>query len=192
MKNITRAELRKEFRSLNSKLKRRLNNIRELGGNLADQTAVRKYNDLIMDGVLPRDISDLSDKELRKLVSQLRYINSLKTSTVKGAVKTKSQWQEAVKDKLDFENNEELQDKFYDALSRATEQPHQEQFKYQIAGVIADILVEKPDIDVERIMSELDEAFMNATLKSKGSTISGTKLEREFGYIRTRYSGHNR
>lgn len=184
---LFRSDLVKMYHNLNRKIKKRIDNIRSYGGNYASQIAVERYDDLIQSGKMPRNIKNLSERELRQLIAELRYIDSLKSSHVKGALFVRNVWDEKVSKKLN-KFNDETSDKFWRLFSLATEQPQMFQYRYEIAELITDVLIEKKDIDEETLLQQLDEAFFNATVatKRKGE-ISGTKLENEFNEIRTRF-----
>ena len=82
IKQLTRQEKLTESRKLLKNILQRTKNIERRGLTSAFY-AVNSFNELRKS--LPKDISVLSDKELNNLYRDLKYINNLKTSYVKGA-----------------------------------------------------------------------------------------------------------
>lgn len=158
--------MRKESRRLIKNLSRRIARIEGLGSS-APQYAVNHYREL--EKRIPSRLTKLSDKELQTLYRDLRYINSLKSSTVKGALQTQETF-EPIKAKLETLSKDkqrafwEIYGKLYETAGGTLEN-----FKYVIYETNIDYVLSGKDVDtaVEEIINEY-----NKSLEEMGSYAS--------------------
>lgn len=145
---LTNAEMRKEIRRINKNLERRIANIEKITGN-ASLTAVKQYRELKPELA---NIGNLDRKELTTLYRDIRYINTLKSSTVKGATSISAKAQELA-EKLqlggDYQTIREvfgstsktvvdILTEAYSKFADLTSQRIADQFKYEIWGTAVD------------------------------------------------------
>lgn len=145
---LTNAEMRKEIRRLNKNLKRRIANIEKISGN-ASLVAVKQYRELKPELA---NMSNLNRRELTTLYRDIRYINTLKSSTVRGATAITAKAQELA-DKLQlYGEYQTIRDVFgstsktivdilteaYSKFADLTSQQLADQFKYEIWGTAVD------------------------------------------------------
>ena len=168
---LTPKEMRKESRRLIKNLSRRIERIEGLGSS-APQYAVSAYREL--EKRIPKKITQLSDKELKTLYRDLRYINSLKSSTVKGALQSQAKF-EPIKDKLEA-LSPETRKKFWSIYGKLYERTSGtlENFKYEIFETNIDYIYGGQDVDkaVEDIIAEYDK-----TLKELGGDVTDEEIK---------------
>ena len=155
-------ELRKESRKLINSLSKRISNIEVLGDS-APQYAVNNFRRL--QETIPKSLDKLKGKELRNLYRDLRYINSLKSSTVKGAKEVQKTF-EPIKEKLDVLSPQlkdkfwEIYEKFYDIAGGTAEH-----FKYELFDANIDFIYSGND--TEKIVHDIIEEY-NKSYKELG------------------------
>lgn len=168
---LTPQEMRKESRRLIKNLSRRIARIEGLG-NTAPQYAVQKYREIEKN--IPKRLTQLSQKELNTLYRDLRYINSLKSSTAKGAMQTQAKF-EPIKDKLQV-LSEDKRKKFWEIYGKLYERTSgtMEKFKYELFETNIDYIYSGQDTDsaVEEIIEEYDK-----TLKELGGFVTDEEIK---------------
>ena len=155
---LTNAEMRKESRRLIKNISRRIARIEKLGST-APQYAVNAYREL--EKTIPKKLTDLSKKELTTLYRDLRYINALKSSTVKGAMQTQTKF-EPIKAKLEA-LSPNTRKKFWEIYGKLYEKTSgtMENFKYEIFGAHIDYIYAGQEVDeaVKEILEEYDKTL---------------------------------
>lgn len=168
---LTPQEMRKESRRLIKNLSRRIERIEGLGSS-APQYAVSAYREL--EKRIPKRLTELSSTELTTLYRDLRYINSLKSSTVNGAIQTQSKF-EPIKAKLEA-LSPDTQKNFWDIYGKLYERTSgtMENFKYELFEANIDYIYGGQEVDkaVEEILSEYD-----STLKELGGDVSDAEIK---------------
>lgn len=168
---LTVKEMRKESRRIIKNLSRRIERIERLGAS-APQYAVEHYRKL--EKRLPARLTQLSEKELTSLYRDLRYINALKSSTVKGALQTQKTF-EPIKQKLEV-LSPDSQRKFWEIYGKLYEITGNtmEGFKYELFETNIDYIYGGQDVDtaVQEIINEYDR-----TLKEMGSYASDEEIK---------------
>ena len=162
IKQLTRQEKLTESRKLLKNILQRTKNIERRGLTSAFY-AVNSFNELRKS--LPKDISVLSDKELNNLYRDLKYINNLKTSYVKGAEEVANKFA-PIKEKLSYLSKEK-QNEFWKMYGKLYERTATfEHFKYELFETNIDYIYDGEDVDfaVANIIEKYDE-----TLKELGS-----------------------
>lgn len=151
-------EMRKESRRLIKNISRRISRIEGLGES-TPLYAVNLYRDL--EKTIPKRLTELSDKDLRTLYRDLRYINSLKSSTVKGALQAQQKF-EPIKAKLSV-LSKETQDKFWSIYGRLYEKTggEMEKFKYELFETNIDYIYSGSSVDdaFEEIINEYNASL---------------------------------
>lgn len=168
---LTVKELIKENRRLLKNLSRRIANIEALGSPVP-LYAVDKFRQL--EKTIPKNISRLDRKSLTTLNRDLRYINALKTSTVKGAKKAQETWIPIERNLKIFSPNNiakfwEIYNKIYERMGGLTEK-----YKYELFDTITDFMYQGSDSDavVEEIIDQFDD-----TLKELGGNATDEKVK---------------
>lgn len=150
---------RKETRRLVKNISRRLERVRKLGFRRTPPS-LSSFERLD----IPKKLSSLSDKDLNSLFRQLEYINTLKTSTVKGAIK----YQESFGKIFDVIEgfSKENKDKFWEAYGKTYENMPTiaEKYKYIIFDEIIDYQLQG-GIDPDKFAQEALNAFINVQLE---------------------------
>lgn len=150
--------MRKESRRLIKNLSRRIARIEGLGAS-APQYAVTHYREL--EKRIPSKLTQLSDKELQTLYRDLRYINSLKSSTVKGALQTQKTF-EPIKENLETLSKDK-QRAFWEIYGKVYERTSgtMENFKYVLFETNIDYILSGQDVDtaVEEIIDEYNKSL---------------------------------
>lgn len=180
--NLNATELRKEIRRLEKNLKRRTSNISKLQDE-ASQTAVEKFYDLRLELA---DLGNLTEKELRTLHRDLRYINAMPTSYVKGAKKVVTNLRSlAEKLQLDgtYSNLYELYsasgdmykklEEIYGKVSSYIGKGITEMFRYEVLESSVDYIYSGQDVDkaVEDLIKLYDK-----TVKELGGSATDEKI----------------
>lgn len=136
------------------------------------QYAVNDFKEIVKS--MPSKLSDASDKELRNLYRDLRYINSLKSSTVKGAKEVQEKFK-PIADKLEA-LSENTRDKFWTVYGKLYEATggRLEQFKYELFETNIDYIYGGGETDTLEysIISLYDE-----TLKELGSNATDEQIK---------------
>lgn len=147
-------------------LSRRVERIEKLGLDNV-RYAAQQFREL--QASTPKNLNKLSDKELRTLYRDLRYIDRLKTSTVKGAKQAQAKF-EPIREKLE-PLSQPLKDKFWEIYGKVYEElgGTAERFKYEVFDVTTDYIYDGADTDkavldiVEQYRTALKELGSNAT-----------------------------
>ena len=82
LSNISRVQKEQEIKRLDKNIGKRIKNISNLGAKYPF-VAVTKYNELKQN--MDKKLSSYNDKEIDSIYRQLKYIDTLKSSKVKGA-----------------------------------------------------------------------------------------------------------
>ena len=149
----------KESQRLYKNISRRIKNIMKYGDNLP-QYAVHKWKEF-KDKFPERITKRLEPKKLVSIYRDLKYINALKTSTIKGAKRTQKVFV-PVKEKLNV-LSKSAQDKFWDIYSKLYEHTAtMERFKYELFDTIVDYTYKGTDEDkaVIDIIRAYDQSLM--------------------------------
>lgn len=173
--NINAKEKRKEIRKLITNLSKRVNRIEALGDKVP-QYATKSFRSL--QKKIPKRLTSLDDEELTKLHRNLRYINSLKTSTVKGAIKAQEEY-EPIKAKIQALSPEKrrefnrIYNKLYEETGNLTER-----FRYEVYGTAIDYVYGGVDIDevYAKVKEIFDEAYEEVQLGGFGGTDEALKI----------------
>ena len=168
--DMTDKELRKENRRLIRNLSARIKNIENLGVT-APKYAVNKFREL--EKTIPKRLTQLKTKELRTLYRDLKYISSLKSSSVKGAIDVQQKF-EPVKEKLN-QLSEPTQAKFWNIYGMLYENTGStmEKFKYEIFETNIDFIYSGSSVDnaVEQIINAYDQTLENLGDYSDDETV---------------------
>lgn len=163
--------MRKETGILIKSLKARIANVEKLGSS-APKHAVNLFRDL--EKRIPKRLKTLSDKELRTLYRDLRYINALKSSTVRGAKKAQKTF-EPIKSTLET-LSKSSQDKFWEVYGRMFERlgGTLENYKYEIMNADIDYILQGQDVDqtTKELIKKFDE-----TLEELGGSATDEKVK---------------
>ena len=159
--NLEREELIREVARLNRNLSNRLKNVSKIPPEYRlKNDALSKYNEL--QDKTDKKPKEMSDKELRTYYRDLKYISSLKTSTVKGAENAALNFKDLER-KLEISSSVlrdeiwELYGKLYEANPAVVEK-----FKYNIFDLINTQVLDsyKPtDIYLDEIINALQKAY---------------------------------
>ncbi len=158
---ITTEEMLEESRKLINSLKGRIANIEGLGES-APQYAVKHFREL--EKRIPKKLTDLSDKELRTLYRDLRYINALKSSTVKGAKEIQKKFLPIEKQLNALSKT--TRNKFWEAYGKIFESTGGvlEKFKYEILETNIDYIY-GGDVDIDSIVNDIVSAYDKTLLE---------------------------
>lgn len=168
---LNRSELQKESRRLLTNLSKRIARIEGLGSS-APQYAVNRFRDVEKE--LPKRLSQLPEEDLRTLYRDLRYINSLKSSTVRGALDVQQKF-EPIKAKLDA-LSPETRKKFWSIYGKLYERTSgtMENFKYELFEANIDYIYGGQDTD--KAVQDIIEQYDN-TLKQLGGNASDEEVK---------------
>ena len=146
--NLSQRELREETRRLLTNLSKRISHIEGL--ETAPKYAVNRFRDIEKN--VPSSLTQLSEKDLRNLYRDLRYVNQLKSSTVKGATEVENVF-EPIKRKIES-LQQENQRKVFGIYER---------FFETVGGLASHYKYEVLDYATEAIQSigDEDEALIN-------------------------------
>lgn len=167
MAGIDVQKLLEENKKLIRNLSRRAKEIERLG-ETASQFATKKFRDLM--SKTPKDLTKLTDKEIRTLNRDLKYINTLKSSKLRGAISSEKNY-----GKIDYYinagyiNSKEMWD-IYEKIGEGKGNLL-ENFKYEILDTIVEL---SPVQDEDEIVHNIRKMFD----KSQSSFYKGTKQER--------------
>lgn len=163
--NLNANELAKDIRRIEKNLKQRVAHI-EAREDLPQFGAesFRKFEEKLhrkLDGNL---LSSLTEAELRTLHRDIRYINDLKSTSIKGAEMARDKYI-PVKDKLDA-LSPEIRNKFWEIYGKLVDENRLlEQFKYDIMG--ADINLIYGGTQADEIVDTIRELY-DTTLEELG------------------------
>ena len=167
-------QLVKEIRKINKNLSRRLNRIEKRGLEVS-AFAINQYKELKEKMPKGKELRKLDKNELQSYYRDIKYINSLKTSTVKGALNTKNRF-EPVQEKLNA-LSQDKRDKFWEIYGKLySYNPYLEKFKYEIFDESIDEVYagEEPDKYVLELINEYD-----AIVKGLGSKVTDNKIKKK-------------
>ena len=165
-------ELKKEIKRYTDKLRKRIKRIRVLGDK-AMQDAVAKFDEYINNR---KKITPKTERaELLSYYRQLRYIDSLKSSTVKGALATKNKF-EPIRDRLNTLSKTQ-QEKFWEIYGKLYEtNATMEKFKYEIFNESIDEVFGATETD--KIVQDIIDEY-NETLKDLGSEADTEQIRKK-------------
>lgn len=168
--DLTPEMMREESRVLIRSLKSRIANVEGLGAS-APQHAVNLFREL--EKTIPKRLTSLSDKELRTLYRDLKYINALKSSTVQGAKRAQKTF-EPIRTTLES-LSKPTQDKFWSVYGRMFERLGGifEDYKYEIMNADIDYILQGQDVD--KTTADLIKTF-DKTLMELGSSATDEKV----------------
>lgn len=138
--NLNANELAKDIRRIEKNLKQRVAHI-EAHEDLPQFGAesFRKFEDRLHRKLDGKPLSSLTEEELRSLHRDIRYINDLKSTSIRGAEIARDKYL-PIKERLEA-LSPELRDRFREAYNKLVgENKLLEQFKYDIMGVDIDMI----------------------------------------------------
>lgn len=151
-RELTREEMLEDSRRIYSNLSKRLKRIQKIEN--APEYALLRFRELQENS--PRDIRKLNDKELRAYYRQLKYINSLKSASVKGALSVASKWS-PVKEKLNSLSRDK-EAKFWSVYGKLYEETGiSNRFKYDVFENISARMMQGED--AEDILNSILELY---------------------------------
>lgn len=167
---LNRKEQQKEVRRLVKNLSRRIARIENL--NLSgSQYAINKYRQL--EKTLPKNLGKATDKQIQTLYRDLKYSDSLKTSTVKGAKETMKTF-EPIREKLSILSKDTRQ-KFWEAYGKLYENSStMANFKYELFDVLSDVMLQ--GVDTEQLVLDIIDEYMN-TLEQLGGEVTDEEIK---------------
>lgn len=150
--DFTREEYIKEIRRLERNLKQRAKKI-ERRGNLASQNLPNKLRELR--NKYPDILTTMSKAEARSYYRELRNLDTMKSSTVKGATDVRQSFG-YVEDKLSNFTDEQ-KEKLFQLYGKVYENfiIYAQEFKYEILETAADIVDQYSGGDVDRLTEEI-------------------------------------
>lgn len=156
----------------------------------ASQYAVEAFKKL----KIPKDIMRMRDiKRVKTLYRDIKYIERLKSATLEGAEKVKSEFGFIEERLRNFtEDNRKAAWKSYQKLY--DEAPIIAQFKYEILDVITETLAE--GVDINKVLSDMQKRFRESyeKLNTEGRYTYedlGLSYSRKLRNIRRKYFGHS-
>lgn len=163
---LSTAEKRKEIRRLQKNLSRRIKNIEGLGAS-APQYAVNKFREIEKN--IPLKLTKLNASKIDDLYRDLKYVSSLKSSTVKGAKEVQEKF-EPIHYKINALSEDkrktfwEIYDKLYSAVGATLEN-----FKYEVLEANVDLMYSGKD----------DEAIINDIIESYKKSYEGGETDED-------------
>ena len=169
-------ELKKEIKRYTDKLRKRVKRIRNLGDE-AMQDAVYKFDEYMQNRqkITPKT----TRKELESYYRKLKYVESLKSSTVKGARESAKTAMPVLKALKSL--SQEKQKTFWNIYERMLNQSSIfENFKYEIWGTGIDLLFQGEDITeiVQSMIEEYDNLVKELGSMADDETIKILYTER--------------
>lgn len=145
-------------------------------GERASQIATDKFKELKQK--LPKDLTQLNEKELRTLNRDLRYIRSLKSSTEKGAIEAEKNFGRIQYFKDNAMDEDDWKDfwKIYERVGEGRENL-MENFKYEVLETIVDLQI--AGFNNEQIVKLIRDTFD----KSQVMYLDATKFEKDKLFI---------
>ena len=167
---LSRKEQQKEVRRLVKNLSRRIARIENL--NLSgSQYAINRYREI--EKTLPKNLRTATDKQIQTLYRGVRYVDSLKTGTVKGAKETMKTF-EPIKEKLSILSKDTRQ-KFWEAYGKLYENSStMANFKYELFDVLSDVMLQ--GVDTEQLVIDIIDEYMN-TLEQLGGEVTDEEIK---------------
>ena len=168
--NMSKSELIKETRRYYKNLKSRIKNVEKLNLSASRQT-VKQFREF--EKRFPKKLSKLPEKDIRTLYRDVRYLNSLKTSTVKGAKFTQEKF-EPIREKLNALSKSK-QEKFWEIYNKLYEiTSTMEHFKYELFDTNIDYIYGGEDVD--KAVKDIIEQY-NTTLEELGGEASDEEIK---------------
>lgn len=148
----TRADLEKEVKRLYKNVSRRIERVRALED--APTYAVKDFDEATKN--FSGSTKGMTMKDLLDLERDLEYINDLKTSSVKGALKAKETFK-PIADKLD-NFSKTTKDKFWELYGKFMETVNiMDKYKYNVMDIVMDYTT--AGISVEKAIKEMQDKF---------------------------------
>lgn len=148
----TRADLEKEVKRLYKNVSRRIERVRALED--APTYAVKDFDEATKN--FSGSTKGMTMKDLLDLERDLEYINDLKTSSVKGALKAKETFK-PIADKLDT-FSKSTKDKFWELYGKFMETVNiMDKYKYNVMDVVMDYTT--AGVSVDKAMEEMQKKF---------------------------------
>jgi len=169
--NRTPDETKQEIRKLIRNIGRRVKNIEELGF-IAPQYATQRFHELTDNS---KSLSDMTEKELNTLYRDLKYIDNLKSSTVKGAIDVGRNF-EPIKQDLDTLSEStkkkfwEIYEKFYERTAGTAEAYKYIVFEQNIDEIFSG------NTDVDDIVHKLIEAYDKSLMETGGDDENAMRI----------------
>ena len=162
--------LKKEIKRLSTNLVRRFSNIKRIYGESPALYSWQKAN-------IDYKVSNKNEKELKAILNNLKYFNSLKTSSVKGVKRYLETFGEIQNVLQQFPV--ETKNMFFEIYNKMVEENHLiEKYKYEVFNTIADLMVFGIK-DEEKIMTEIRDLFDELYAESQGVSHKGISLDYE-------------
>ncbi len=169
--NLSQKELQKETRKLLTNLSKRITRIEGLEN--APQYAVNRFREIEKN--VPSRLTQLSEKDLRNLYRDLRYVNRLKSSTVKGAKEVENVF-EPIKRKIESLSHENqrkvfgIYERFFETVGGLASH-----YKYEVLDYATEALQSfgGEDEALVNLIKAFDEIYRGA---DENATDTETKL----------------
>ena len=170
-------ELKQEIRRLNKNLSRRIENIEGLG-NSVPLYAVNSYRNIEKD--IPNVLKTDNTDKLYDMYRDLKYINDLKSSSVKGALHTQRVFEEKVGSELRTKYTEEEQKEFWDLYDTVYNYyKNARQFKYEEIENLFE-LYKKGEYKIEDIRNKLLKEYTRLNIKGTREDLDDYEVNRLF------------
>lgn len=148
----TRADLEKEVKRLYKNVSRRIERVRALED--APTYAVKDFDEATKN--FSGSTKGMTMKDLLDLERDLEYINDLKTSSVKGALKAKETFK-PIADKLDT-FSKTTKDKFWELYGKFMETLNiMDKYKYDVMDIVMDYTT--AGVSVDEAVEEMQKKF---------------------------------
>lgn len=169
-------ELKKEIKRYTDKLRKRINRIRVLGDK-AMQDAVAKFDEYISNR---KKITPKTERaELLSYYRQLKYIDSLKSSTVKGALEAGKNASPILKSLKGL--SEDKQKKFWEVYNKMVNKAGLfDRFKYEIWKTTLDLMLQGEDTEkiINDMITDYDDLILELGSAADDETIQILYTER--------------
>lgn len=139
----------------------------------------RKYEKRVQNFLKEKDatrLSQLSEAQLAIISRDIRYLNQLKSTSIKGAIQAKEMYL-PIKERLDVLSPEQRH-KFWETYNKVVERyAGMDKFKYDIQGVIIDSVYDGEEVDsvVNKIFEQYD-----TVLEGLGDEATDEKIKIRF------------
>lgn len=148
----TRADLEKEVKRLYRNVSRRIEKVRALEN--APTYAVKDFDEATKN--FSGSTKGMSMQELLNLERDLEYINDLKTSSVRGALKAKETFK-PIADKLES-YSKETQSKFWELYGKFMETLNiMDKYKYDVMDIVMDYTT--AGVSIDEALKEMQNKF---------------------------------
>lgn len=160
---LSREELISESKRIYKNLSARISRLRELEG--VPSYAIERFREI--QEKYPSKYSEMSDKTLREMYRDLRYVDNLKSSRVEGA-KSSAKTFEPIKDIIG-ELDESSQKKIWDLIGRITSDDIlADKIKYQALYAAVDLFTGY--VPSDEIIARLKDAYFRASKSDRNIT----------------------